>query len=175
MNNKWDLTGPINCPQLPQEICDNGIDDDSDGLVDCDDPDCETSGYADVVVSQLGVSNSGNALGAPDTTAALLYDTGDQMVLDLTDEVSSGNDYTIRWRRDPATSANPQISVEESGNASTWSAATGSPFTFSNTSYFDQTIAAGTNTRYLRFTSQNVYNVDLEDSLNWDLATPQPC
>ena len=24
----------------PQEICDNGIDDDGDGLVDCDDPDC---------------------------------------------------------------------------------------------------------------------------------------
>lgn len=30
------------CPQapVPQEICDNGIDDDGDGLVDCDDPSC---------------------------------------------------------------------------------------------------------------------------------------
>ncbi|MGB3799240.1 MAG: zinc metalloprotease, partial [Lewinella sp.] len=27
-------------PPTPQEICDNGIDDDGDGLTDCDDPDC---------------------------------------------------------------------------------------------------------------------------------------
>jgi len=29
-------------PAVHQEICDNGIDDDNDGLVDCDDPDCST-------------------------------------------------------------------------------------------------------------------------------------
>ena len=32
-------------PTNPQEICDNGIDDDNDGLVDCADPDC--SAFAD--------------------------------------------------------------------------------------------------------------------------------
>ncbi|NJB86020.1 hypothetical protein GGR26_001788 [Lewinella marina] len=31
-------------PPTPQEICDNGIDDDGDGLTDCEDPDC--SAYA---------------------------------------------------------------------------------------------------------------------------------
>lgn len=29
-------------PPPPQEICDNGVDDDGDGLVDCDDPDCDS-------------------------------------------------------------------------------------------------------------------------------------
>lgn len=147
---------------LLAEICDNGIDDDGDGDIDCADADCTTSGNADVVISQTGVTNPNNALGAPDAVQAQLWDTGDQMVLDLTDEIPSGNDYTIRWRRDPGTSADPNISVEESANGSTWSAATGSPFTFTTTTYFDQTITASTNTRYLRFTSNNVYNVDLD-------------
>ncbi|WP_347924026.1 T9SS type A sorting domain-containing protein [Pontimicrobium sp. SW4] len=38
------------CPTapVPQEICDNGIDDDGDGLTDCEDPSC--SGYGDCEV-----------------------------------------------------------------------------------------------------------------------------
>ncbi|MEP5340845.1 MAG: T9SS type A sorting domain-containing protein [Algibacter sp.] len=46
------------CPTapVPQEICDNGIDDDGDGLIDCEDPSC--SGYAGCPVIQ--VTSSGN-------------------------------------------------------------------------------------------------------------------
>ena len=38
------------CPTapVPQEICDNGIDDDGDGLIDCEDPSC--SGYGECAV-----------------------------------------------------------------------------------------------------------------------------
>lgn len=35
--------GKIDDPDPPVEICDNGIDDDLDGLTDCDDPDCKES------------------------------------------------------------------------------------------------------------------------------------
>ena len=44
------------CPTapVPQEICDNGIDDDGDGLIDCEDPSC--SGYASCPVLEAGVS-----------------------------------------------------------------------------------------------------------------------
>jgi hypothetical protein len=31
----------VGCTERPLEICDNGLDDDVDGLVDCDDSDCE--------------------------------------------------------------------------------------------------------------------------------------
>lgn len=46
------------CPTapVPQEICDNGIDDDGDGLIDCEDPSC--SGYAGCPV--IEVTSSGN-------------------------------------------------------------------------------------------------------------------
>ena len=50
------------CPTapVPLEICDNGIDDDGDGLVDCEDPSC--SGYASCPVIQPPTSG-GNAGG----------------------------------------------------------------------------------------------------------------
>jgi hypothetical protein len=32
----------MNTPNCP-EICDDGIDNDGDGLIDCDDPECELS------------------------------------------------------------------------------------------------------------------------------------
>ncbi len=46
------------CPTapVPQEICDNGIDDDGDGLIDCEDPSC--SGYAGCPVIQASTSSS---------------------------------------------------------------------------------------------------------------------
>ncbi|WP_299778956.1 T9SS type A sorting domain-containing protein [uncultured Formosa sp.] len=51
------------CPTAPvlQEICDNGIDDDGDGLIDCEDPSC--SGYSGCPVIQTIASTSANAGG----------------------------------------------------------------------------------------------------------------
>ena len=49
------------CPTapVPQEICDNGIDDDGDGLIDCDDPSC--SGVANCPTQ--GSTSGGNSGG----------------------------------------------------------------------------------------------------------------
>jgi hypothetical protein len=46
------------CPTaaVTQEICDNGIDDDGDGLIDCEDPSCST--YGDCSLSQYGTTGS---------------------------------------------------------------------------------------------------------------------
>lgn len=46
------------CPTAPvlQEICDNGIDDDGDNLVDCDDPSC--SGYATCPIYEASISGA---------------------------------------------------------------------------------------------------------------------
>lgn len=51
------------CPTapVPQEICDNGIDDDGDGLIDCEDPSC--SGYSGCPVLQTSSPSSANAGG----------------------------------------------------------------------------------------------------------------
>ena len=38
-------------PMFAQEICDNGTDDDSDGLIDLQDPDCDCEGFTSYVNS----------------------------------------------------------------------------------------------------------------------------
>ncbi|WP_420553514.1 DUF6923 family protein [Tenacibaculum aiptasiae] len=49
------------CPTapVPQEICDNGIDDDGDGLVDCDDPSCSGYGNCSVILAPTSGGNEG--------------------------------------------------------------------------------------------------------------------
>lgn len=49
------------CPTapVPQEICDNGIDDDGDGLVDCEDPSCSGYGDCEVIEEPTSGGNDG--------------------------------------------------------------------------------------------------------------------
>ncbi|WP_237275407.1 DUF6923 family protein [Tenacibaculum ovolyticum] len=49
------------CPTapVPQEICDNGIDDDGDGLIDCEDPSCSGYGECDVILPPTSGGNEG--------------------------------------------------------------------------------------------------------------------
>jgi Repeat of unknown function (DUF6923)/Secretion system C-terminal sorting domain len=49
------------CPTAPvaQEICDNGIDDDGDGLIDCEDPSCSGFGMCDVIEPPVSRGNDG--------------------------------------------------------------------------------------------------------------------
>ena len=49
------------CPTAPvaQEICDNGIDDDGDGLVDCEDASCSNVGDCDVIIPPTSGGNEG--------------------------------------------------------------------------------------------------------------------
>ncbi len=49
------------CPTapVPQEICDNGIDDDGDGLIDCQDPSCSGYGECDVIDPETSGGNEG--------------------------------------------------------------------------------------------------------------------
>lgn len=59
----------VNCSSMSNmmEICDNNIDDDGDGLVDCDDPDCNSSLSAS---STNTPGNCNNPLGAIDVTTS---------------------------------------------------------------------------------------------------------
>jgi hypothetical protein len=49
------------CPTapVPQEICDNGIDDDGDGLIDCEDPSCSGYGECDVILPPTSGGSEG--------------------------------------------------------------------------------------------------------------------
>jgi hypothetical protein len=45
----------VPCPEA--EICDNGCDDDFDGLIDGDDPDCQAELLPDLIVTELTVTS----------------------------------------------------------------------------------------------------------------------
>lgn len=49
------------CPTAPvaQEICDNGIDDDGDGLVDCEDASCSNIGNCEIIIPPTSGGNEG--------------------------------------------------------------------------------------------------------------------
>lgn len=49
------------CPTapVPQEICDNGIDDDGDGLIDCEDPSCSGYGNCAVIIPETASAING--------------------------------------------------------------------------------------------------------------------
>lgn len=55
------LNDGARCPTapVPQEICDNGIDDDGDGLTDCEDPSCSGYGECDVIEPPTSGGNEG--------------------------------------------------------------------------------------------------------------------
>lgn len=88
-------------PQPPgsttSEVCDNGQDDDSDGLADCDDPDCSTA-----PVCQSG-SISISASAEPETVHSgeevlftyTITNTGESTLSNVTIEDAFGNTFTI--------------------------------------------------------------------------------
>lgn len=73
------------------------IDDDNDGVLDVD----ESAGDCSIttVVSQTGVTNPGNVVGAVDGTFATIDTNGDIMVVDLGAEYPAGTQYEITWKR----------------------------------------------------------------------------
>ena len=49
--HNYPFTGSLPCPTTIPEICNNNIDDDGDGLTDCDDPDCQIANIINVSFS----------------------------------------------------------------------------------------------------------------------------
>ncbi len=125
-------------------------------------PGATCSGNANVVSINTGVVSATNALNGADDTGASLNDSGDQLGLDLNDILQSGATYTIRWRRNTGTSSNPSFTVEESTDGATWVAADGSPFTITSTAWADNNFTANTDTRYVRITTTDVYDLDVD-------------
>jgi hypothetical protein len=130
------------------------------------------SGNAGVVVAQTGVANPSNSLGAANSVAAELWDTGDQIVLDLTANLTKGTTIVARWKGNTSSIADPVVTVETSSDGVTFIAVTGSPYTVTRSAtYFNQNITTPSSTRYVRITNTNTDNLDL-DALTF---TSQSC
>jgi gliding motility-associated-like protein len=79
-----------------------------------------TSGFADVVVNALGIPDQGNALGSPDGSGATLEDTGDRIILDLTDTIPAGETYLLRMRSNPVVTGEARMLFRTSADNLTY-------------------------------------------------------
>ena len=129
------------------EICDNGIDDDGDGLIDCADSDCNTTYYA-AAQTNTSVTAPDNILGAPDGLEAD-FGSGSEMVVDLGSALDVGEEYSLTLRYLLSLS---DIIIEESIDGINFFPATNSPYTISSGTLIDATFTTGVHTRYLRLT-----------------------
>ncbi len=135
---------------------------------------CTGAGNADAVASQIGIVNATNTIGSPNGTVAQLWDINDELVLDLSDEIPSGTDYTITWQRDPGAASNVSFKIEESNNNSTWTTATGSPFAVSNTTLHNLVITSSINTKFIKITSLNNQNGNV-DAISYFCSSAEIC
>ncbi|MEO1258229.1 MAG: DNRLRE domain-containing protein [Bacteroidota bacterium] len=159
----------INCT----EICNNGIDDDGDGLIDCNDPDCNfitnnefDNGTTDWLLYQqtgasatLSVDNSGQLSGTNSAFVNLSATNGNQWDIQLAQvdiSIVAGATYTVSF--EARATANKSIHVQAQERAAPWTSYWGEniSLTTSATAY-SYTFVAGT-------TSNNV-------GLMFDLGT----
>ncbi len=146
------------------EICDDGIDNDGDGFIDCFDPDCPafigvlTSTIPDTVYVQSiqqdqGVGNQNNAIGPPNGTLANLYDNSDVLGVDFGQVIPAGSTFFMRWR----TRSNGDFSIAQIDQSLTYSSFTpipSNPSTNTTTLTIDSWVST-IDLRYLRISDDN--------------------
>jgi len=121
-------------------------------------------------LSSSGVPDPGDALGVPDGNGAQLYDNGDQLALDLSDLLTSGGSVDVRWMR--TTGWTPAVNVDISTDGSSWTFV--SNYNVTSDSWTTQTISLSIDTRYIRFTTTNVYNLSI-DAISYNTPCAPPC
>ncbi len=158
----------------PLEIRDNNVDEDSDGLVDCADPDISSTGYAALSAGDLGDTDGRWAIhGKPDGSFAGLYELTDRLKVDLGRRLSVGNQYILTWRRKNSYSntATADMIVEESADGITWTQRPTNVTTSEKSLWVSTTLSANVVTRYLRFRQAT----DTDDDFELDAITLLAC
>lgn len=134
---------------------------------------CE--GFAiEILSGTSGVLNPMNSLYQPDNSFATLNDQNDVLVLSLISgySLTAGGSIDVRWKRNSSTSSNPQVRVDISSDGTAWT--TVNSYTVSSTNWVIQNINLSVNTRQLRFTEINVYDLDI-DAVSYNTPCAPPC
>ena len=163
------------------EICDNGIDDDNDGLIDID---CPCTGNEITAISQTNVtvSNPDNAVGLPDGTYADIR-SGDVLTLDLGEDIPAGETIQIYIARG---NDNGRVTIEGSTSQSsgyTGGISWGNPANNNTTvdatqamqvyEIVNYTVPSG-GLRYIRFTRNNG-QIRVDGVKYCGVTTPEIC
>ncbi len=133
------------------------------------------SGNADVATDINGVTNPNNATGAADGAFAEIHTNGDTLLLDLSDTIPSGSNYTITWRERSGESGTASMVLEESVDGVNFTTHPSAPTT-NSTTFVGAVVTANAPARYLRISKNNPPSTtDFEiDAVSYNTATCQP-
>ncbi len=134
------------------EICNDGIDNDGDGDIDCLDVDCNTS-YNAIGQTNTGLVNGHDALGTIDSVS-VFFGVNDEMTIDLGSVLGIGEEYTLN-----ILAADCTLGVEESIDGVNFFPASGAPYVLNST--VDITIATTVHARYIRLSLPSTGNQNL--------------
>ena len=126
-----------------------------------------------VAGSSTGINNGSFSTGDPDNDFAEVFETADELVIDLGRTLPVGTDYVLTWRRKSSYSFGPtaDMVVEESTSpGSGYSTNSATPQTTSITTAVTTTMTTENSTRYIRLSQLTGTNDDFEfDGVTYSL------
>jgi len=120
------------------------------------------SGNALTVFNNLNVASPNSATGAPDGIGAQLNETSDQLSLELTsgNPLTAGGAVNVVWQR--VSNSNTIIRVEVSEDGILWTYVGNYTNINPRNTWITQSIPLPVNTRYISFTSNNGWDLDID-------------
>jgi len=127
-----------------------------------------------ILQTNTGVNNANNARFAPDNSGAELYETNDLLDLELTtgDLLTAGGTVDVRWRR--SSTSNTIIRVWISADGSSWTLVGDYTNINPQNAWLTQSLPLSINTRYIRFRSENGYDLQI-DAVSFNTPCAPPC
>ena len=98
----------------------------------------------------------------PNSSGAQFYDNGDYLVIDLLDTVRAGQQYIIYWRQRPSQNGSSTLNWSEALVLGSFTVHPNSGIPTTNERYFNDTITANTDTRYIRFFNNDGSDFELD-------------
>ena len=153
--------------KVADEICDNGIDDNGDGLIDCQDPQCQPTLHVIDTHNDSDITNPGNAIGSPDGLFANIGFT-ESIDLELENAIDTGTVYTVH-----VGSINGSLRFEESIDGINYFLNSTSPVSIVNpTGTTSIDVVASHRARFIRVT---FFQVFVGFSMQFDGIEYQDC
>jgi len=122
---------------------------------------CAGNAVALLNIQTNGVINPENSINAPDNNLfATINDQNDRLALTLGDLLTSGGSIEVKWRRNASTSNVPRVTVEISKDLTSWTS--GVSYSVNSLPWVTQTIPLSIDTKYIRFTEANAYDLDID-------------
>ncbi|HUW92924.1 MAG TPA: lectin-like protein, partial [Bacteroidales bacterium] len=133
-------------------------------------------GFGAIVAESNVGSTSNTSLGMPDNLGALFDGSTDALVIDFIDTVRAGQQYQITWRQRPGQGGISTLNWSEALVMGSYTVHPNSGITTTDERFFNTTVVANANTRYIRIFSTNGNDFEIDAiSFSTTKCLTKPC